>query len=660
MLFSFITEWCSASPGFPIPVGVSKFLLIDGQQRLTTIAILLCAVRDNLDVSNTVHRKRIQQFYLTNDGFDGCDFFKLLPTQADRSAFQALLQSPTTTPDESRFRIAYEFFRKRLRDNDADGQPINPVRILEIIEAYLMVVSINLSDTDDPYLIFESLNFKGAPLEQADLVRNYFMMRFTITEQPQVYNELWLPMQTRLGVNLTEFMRHYLGSAGEEVRRNDIYAAIKRAVGELDPPVLKLQLKRIEQLSVYYNRFLNPDLEPTETFRDYFERFKRMDVGTIYPLLLSLYEELEDEQFGEESFLEVLKLLDSFLLRRIVCGVPSNPLSKLFVQLCKTKPVTATPEAWLAETLSTEDKNRRWPGDDEFDTFWREGRIYETKVKTLILETLEEDFDHNEMADLSEVTVEHIMPQTLTPAWIELLGPEYESVHSKWLHTLGNLTLTGYNPELSNRSFKEKREILAESHLELNKYFAKVESWGPKEIVARANDLLKRAKSIWPRPQTGVKAVSIAAKAESSHTAAFHADCIRMVEEHLSARLVKLSQARYSSSDDKLRVTCTVSKEYSEGSVPYYWFGFSRKYDQFLLECEAGYACLGCGSAENVVFLPIKVLHEQLNRMSVTSEPGRRHIVIQRRAQSLSLKLLTGYESLPLDQFRINALGESG
>jgi hypothetical protein len=147
-----------------------------------------------------------------------------------------LLQSPRATPGESRFKIAHEFFHKRLSDNDPDGQPINPIRILEIIEAHLMVVSINLADTDDPYLIFESLNFKGAPLEQADLVRNYFMMRFTITEQQQVYNDLWLPMQSRLGVNLTEFMRHYLGSAGEEVRRTDIYAAIKRTVGDLDAP----------------------------------------------------------------------------------------------------------------------------------------------------------------------------------------------------------------------------------------------------------------------------------------------------------------------------------------------------------------------------------------------------------------------------------------
>jgi hypothetical protein len=261
------------------------------------------------------------------------------------------------------------------------------------------------------------------------------------------------------------------------------------------------------------------------------------------------------------------------------------------------------------------------------------------------------------MADLSEVTVEHIMPQTLTPAWIELLGPEYESTHSKWLHTLGNLTLTGYNPELSNRPFKEKKQILAESHLGLNSYFFKVESWGPGEIIARAIDLLKRGKSIWPRPQTAAKEVSAAAKTERIHTAAFHADCIRAVEKYLKTKLIRLSQTQYSSSDDKLRVTCAVSKEYDQGLVPYYWFGFSQSYDRLLSESESGYACFGCGSAANIVLLPIKVLHEHLERMSATRGIDRRHIVIQRKDQNLNLKLMSGYELSPLNQYRIEAMG---
>ena len=213
-------------PARSVPVGVSKFLVIDGQQRLTTIALLLCAIRDGLPATETTAQRRIQNHYLTNDGFEDLDFFKLLPTQADRLAYSPLIHRSASATPESQFKKAYDFFRRRLRSQDDDGNPLDSKRILEIVESRLMAVMINLSDNDDPYLIFESLNFKGSPLEQADLVRNYFLMRFPVTDQQAVYDDIWLPMQSRLGPNLTEFMRHFLGSEGEEVRKGDVYLSI--------------------------------------------------------------------------------------------------------------------------------------------------------------------------------------------------------------------------------------------------------------------------------------------------------------------------------------------------------------------------------------------------------------------------------------------------
>ena len=253
-------------PALSVPVGVSKFLVIDGQQRLTTIVTLLCAIRDDLNNADQVPKRRIQNHYLTNDGFEGLDFFKLLPTQGDRAAYAPLVQNSTAELPDSQFRKSYDFYRRRLKDRDEEGNPLDARRILEIVETRLMVVMINLSDNDDPYLIFESLNFKGSPLEQADLVRNYFLMRFPVTDQQGVYEGLWLPMQTRLGPSLTEFMRHFLGSEGEEVRKGDVYAAIKRLVADLDAPSIRLRMSRMAQLSVFYSRIASIAPEPDDEF----------------------------------------------------------------------------------------------------------------------------------------------------------------------------------------------------------------------------------------------------------------------------------------------------------------------------------------------------------------------------------------------------------
>src|ERR1035437_9242246 len=497
-------------PARSVPVGVSRFLVIDGQQRLTTIATLLCAIRDDLTTADQVPKRRIQNYYLTNDGYDGLDFFKLLPTQGDRAAYSSLVQSSAAGIPDSQFKKSYDFYRRRLKDRDEDGNPLDAKRILEIIETRLMVVMINLGDNDDPYLIFESLNFKGSPLEQADLVRNYFLMRFPVSDQQGVYDGLWLPMQNRLGQGLTEFMRHFLGAEGEEVRKGDVYTAVRRLVTDSDSASVRILMTRMERLSALYSKLSGVAAETSPELNQYFDYFRRLDFGSVYPLLLALYEDYEDGQFALTEFVASMGILLSFILRRMVVGVPSNSLSGLFVALCKAKPVTETPSAWLSSALARENKNRRWPTDAEFEDRWVHSGIYGSRVCQVILECLEQSHGHHEIVGFEESSIEHVMPQTLTPEWYEMIGADAADVHAEWLHTMGNLTLTGYNPELSNRSDAEKRTLFALSHFELNRHFGNHERWGVSEIEARARALFKIAIHLWPRPEISIVEAPVA------------------------------------------------------------------------------------------------------------------------------------------------------
>ncbi|MGA2850512.1 MAG: DUF262 domain-containing protein [Terracidiphilus sp.] len=640
-------------PAVSVPVGVLKFLIIDGQQRLTTIALLMCAIRDVLPAASENLKRKIQDFYLTNYGYSGLDFFKLLPTQGDREYYSPIVQSLATPFPDSRFKRAYDFFRRRLRDQIDQSVSIDPARILDIIETKLMAVMINLSDSDDPYLIFESLNFKGFPLEQADLVRNYFLMRFVVSEQQAVYDNLWLPMQNRLGPNLTEFMRHFLGAEGEDVRRGDVYASIRRLVANSEAPAVKLLMTRLEKLSVAYSRIIGSSPEPNIQFKRYFESFRRLDFGTAYPLLLTMYEDYEEGQFAEVEFLAVLRILFSFVIRRMVASVPSNSLARFFVGLCKSKPVTDSPSTWLSGILCAETTNRRWPNDDEFSNAWVHAKLYLSRACSIVLEALEAHFEHHEAVQLDQISIEHVMPQTLNADWELMLGPNASAIHTNWLHTIGNLTLTGYNPTLSNDPYEEKCKVYANSHFELNRYFADYEVWNGTTIESRAGTLFKFASQIWSRPpETDLGSKTTVKKT----SAAFYPECIRLAEDHLKTKLSKLSQTRYEAGTNHVRVVCAVSAEHEDASkIPYYWFGFNKSYVDFLSDPQLSFVCLGCGSPQATLLLPLPLIQANLKSMSTTKDENpieiyQWHIVIQRRADRFIMRLLGGVDGPDLTE----------
>ncbi|HAE50064.1 MAG: hypothetical protein CMO30_01645 [Tistrella sp.] len=490
-------------PARSVPVGVNKYLIIDGQQRLTTVSLLLAALRDSVDENSAA---RIQEVYLTNRFRGPDDTLKFVPTQADRDCYTSLILQRENPSDGSLMSDAYKFFRDKLAKGvDLNGDPIDCAKVLETVEHALQVVMINLGDADDPYLIFESLNFKGQPLTQADLVRNYILMRFRHSispngEQERIYKKYWAPMEEQLGGGLTEFLRHYAMKDGENVYQTGIYAATKSRLRNLSgPESVEAEVARMHEFSSMYSTILNPEGEQSAAVRKRLENIKNLDVGTSYPLLLRLLDARRVGAISDDELDKCLSLIEAFIIRRSICQVPTNALNKLFLSWAKQFP-TENYVAWLHSAMSAGQGGRRFPSDADFRNSFVNDKQYGRGSTHFVLIQLERFSGHREPADLEHATIEHIMPQTLSERWQQDLGPTATEVHQRLLHTFGNLTLTGYNAELSNLSFQEKKVKLEKTHIELNRGLLNLEKWGEAEIQARADEMFEVAARLWPGP----------------------------------------------------------------------------------------------------------------------------------------------------------------
>jgi uncharacterized protein with ParB-like and HNH nuclease domain len=490
-------------PTRSVPVGVNKFLIIDGQQRLATVSLLLCALRDCLDGNSAA---RIQEVYLINRFREPEDTLKFVPTQVDRNLYRAIVLDHAIPEDNSLMAQAYHFFKHQLSKGvDADGDAVIASKVLTTVEHSLQVVMINLGDSDDPYLIFESLNFKGAPLAQADLVRNYLLMCFRHSisaggEQERIYSQYWRPLETQLQSNLTEFLRHYAMKDGDDIKQGGIYAATKARLKNMQSPdAVEEEVRRMLRFGEIYASLLQPHLEQGGSIRHRLEHIKELAVTTSYPLLLRLFDARKSGALNDDELEKCLGLIESFMVRRAVCGVPTNALNKLFLQWSRNFP-NYDYITWLHMTMSSGRGGRRFPSDTEFGEAFKNQPQYGRGATRFVLCRLEKAIVHKEPVDLTSATIEHILPQTLTPEWKDELGDEAEKTHSRLLNTFGNLTLTAYNSELGNLEFSKKKEKLETTHVELNRWVLMQMNWREQEISERAEELLRKAKTIWMGP----------------------------------------------------------------------------------------------------------------------------------------------------------------
>jgi uncharacterized protein with ParB-like and HNH nuclease domain len=478
------------------PQGVTKFLLIDGQQRLTTIFIIFCVLRDYAKkLNDSLLAEEIEYKMLVNKFENGLDYYKLLPTQEDRSAFQQIIHQESFS-DIREISECYRFFESKISKNQ-----VNVRKIKQIICNQLSIVSVVLSADDDPHLVFESLNFKGKSLTQADLIRNYFFMRIDIKDQDLIYKKYWLPMQEKLGDNITEFMRHYLTKRGKVVKKNDVYFEIKEEIFQKN--VLD-SLKDICKFAEFYEKLLNPDLEKETSLSKYLHRINRLDVAITYPFLMTCYFEWTSKRITKEVFIEVLKVIENFLIRRFACNIQTQGLNRLFSSLCSRVGTNAmlTSNGFLDELVSIL-QSQNYPKDDKFKNGLMNVKLYgsnRTEKAKIILESIEEFFGHKEKISFDSLSIEHIMPQTLSDWWKSHLGNDFLLDYEILIHNLGNLTLTAveYNSSNSNSNFETKKKQFLNSHLELNKYFKDVSSWQRIDIEKRSAYMAEIALAIWP------------------------------------------------------------------------------------------------------------------------------------------------------------------
>lgn len=483
-------------PTRSVPEGVSKFLLIDGQQRLTTLQVLLAALRDRARGIPGSLAERLDKSHLVNQFEEGSDHFKLLPTQTngDRSAFVAVINGETSPDAESRIAKAYGWFQKKLSSRNCP----DPERLAGVILRRLSLVSIVLDRDDNPHLIFESLNYKGEPLTQGDLIRNYFLMRVSAAQQEKLFKNVWEPIQLRLRDNLSEFVRHFLMRQGAVVKQGEIYRTLKDQTDDQTPDEISNYLDELHRASIHYHRLLDPSQEISTELTIRLRRFQRLDVSVAWPFLLNLYAEHGSGALNIADFCKILDTLENFFIRRFICGIPTHGLNKILTPLYNQAKTYSS----LLEGVQKILCQRDYPTDLNFSHALINVRLYGTGERLpkarLVLESLERALAGKEPVVADSLTVEHVMPQTLSTWWQEHLGDSWREVHETRLHCLGNLTLTGYNAELSNGDFPSKRAVFLNSPIYLSRNITHVDRWDDASIQQRGEELAELALKVWP------------------------------------------------------------------------------------------------------------------------------------------------------------------
>jgi uncharacterized protein with ParB-like and HNH nuclease domain/predicted transport protein len=492
-------------------------LVIDGQQRLTTSTLLIAALAKHFETQGlselleTFSSKKLRNYYLLNPDEDGERHFKLILSEADKDTLLAILQN-TPLPAEASSRITenYALFQELIVANQGELEAICQGL------AKLVIVDVSLDRAqDNPQLIFESMNSTGLELSQADLIRNFILMGLEPKLQTELYKTYWRPMERAFGQAAYEkhfdaFMRHYLtAKTGEIPNVREVYAAFKTFARGLKGDTRDLVADIHAYASYYCAMALGTEADAS--LKQAFHDLRELKVDVAYPFLLDVYHDYKQGRLTSEEVLRIVRLVESYVFRRAICAIPTNSLNKTFAGMSRTLKKDRYLESVQAAFLLLP-SYRRFPSDDEFQRDVKVRDLYNFRSRSYWLRRLENQ-GRKERVMVEDYTIEHILPQNeaLSKEWQAELGTEWQRVQQDWLHTLGNLTLTGYNSEYSDHPFAYKRDQVtdkdgnpvgfAHSPLKLNLGLGKVSQWNETAIKDRADRLAADAVKVWGAPQ---------------------------------------------------------------------------------------------------------------------------------------------------------------
>lgn len=495
----------------------TEFLVIDGQQRLTTVSLLFLAmynlISDGVIISEDESLgKQIYEDFLVDKYQPQDTRIKLKPVKNDQRAFCKLFDDADEYIRDSNLTMNYNYFYDRIQKQE--------ITIDQLFDAIcsLEIINITLNSDDNPQLIFESLNSTGLDLSEGDKIRNFILMGLPAKEQEEYYDKYWNRIEECTKYDVSSFIRDYLSIKQMTIpSQRKIYINFKEYV-EMSSLEAEALLKELLDYAKRYKILLDGGTK-SKTLNACIYRLNRLETTVTRPFFLEVLRLYDEDKIEITQMTDVFLMTENYLFRRTICDLPTNALNKIFLQLHREiVRYDGTENEYVEKfkyALQFKKERARFPDDNEFSAAFAERQIYQmnSKNKIYIMERLEnydtaEDKDIYRHCDDGEYSVEHIMPQHLTPAWAKALGDDYEQIHEIWLHRIANLTLTAYNSKYSNSTFEEKKTMgngFKDSGIRMNAYIAKKDKWTLPEIEERSQHLTKRALEIWAAPSTEYK-----------------------------------------------------------------------------------------------------------------------------------------------------------